>query len=89
MVVPSGPESRLRDFPALEPSGKPIAFDGIDLWESSCEIVLSSAGFVTLTPRVGCFGKVRAWTPGGKGKEGWTRVVTTTRQAEMRRGAVL
>ena len=41
--------------------------DGVSLWESSCDVVLSSAGWVSCSPSVGQVFDVRAWTPGGKG----------------------
>ena len=46
LAVPCGPTSRLRDFPALEPSDE-LEVDGVDPFESACELVLSSAGWVS------------------------------------------
>ena len=56
---------RLKDFPALE--AKDFRVDGISIWESSCDIVLSSAGWISCNPGVAQVFDVRAWTPGGKG----------------------
>ncbi len=65
LEVPSGEEERLKDFPDLE--CKDLEVDGIDLKTASCEVVLSSAGWVTLTPNMGQMCRLRAWTPEGRG----------------------
>ena len=41
--------------------------DGIGKDESSCDIVFSSAGWISCTPGVAQIFKVKAWTPGGRG----------------------
>ena len=56
---------RLKDFPELK--GKIMMIDGVATNESSCDIVLSSAGWISLTPKVSEIFKVKAWTPGGRG----------------------
>ena len=56
---------RLKDFPDLK--GETMMIDGIGVEESSCDIVLSSAGWISCTPRVAQIFKVKAWTPGGRG----------------------
>ena len=56
---------RLKDFPELK--GKIMMIDGVTTNESSCDIVLSSAGWISLTPKVSEIFKVQAWTPGGRG----------------------
>ena len=56
---------RLKDFPELK--GKIMMIDGVATNESSCDIVLSSAGWISLTPKVSEIFKVQAWTPGGRG----------------------
>ena len=56
---------RLRDFPALQ--AQDFHIDGISMWESACDIVLSSAGWVSCNPGIAQVFEVRAWTPGGKG----------------------
>ena len=56
---------RLKDFPELK--GKTMLIDGVGTNESSCDVVFSSAGWLSLTPRVGQIYKVQAWTPDGRG----------------------
>jgi len=63
--VPIGDKQRLRDFPDLY--GREFEIDGVDHRQSSCDLVLSSTGWVSFTPDVGRICAVRAWTPGGKG----------------------
>lgn len=58
-------QQRLDEFPPLECVD--IDVDGVSLKESSCDIVLSSVGWLACTPRVTLIYGVRAWTPGGKG----------------------
>ena len=65
LKVPCGDEQRLADFPALE--GIEMAVDGISMNESSCDIVFSSAGWISCAPGVAQVFDVKAWTPGGKG----------------------
>ena len=65
LQVPSGTPMRLKEFPALE--SKELEVDGIDLETASCDVVLSSAGWVTLVPGMGQFCRLRAWTPEGRG----------------------
>jgi len=59
------PEDRLRDFPALE--YQDFQVDGVSAWESACDVVLSSAGWISCNPGVAQVFDVRGWTPGGKG----------------------
>ena len=56
---------RLTDFPELQ--GKKFELHGISDDESSCDIVLSSIGWMAVTTRVTLNYHVKAWTPGGKG----------------------
>ncbi len=63
--VPRGDPIRLRDFPPLE--GKDFEVDSVDYGQSSCDIVFSSAGWVTCNTGVGRMAGVKAWTPGGRG----------------------
>ena len=56
---------RLKHFPELE--GEIMMIDGIGKDESSCDIVFSSAGWISCTPGVAQIFKVKAWTPGGRG----------------------
>ncbi len=65
LAVPSGSPVRLRDFPLLEP--RELEVDGIDQRQASCDVVLSSAGWVTLVPGLGQLCRLRAWTPQGRG----------------------
>ena len=65
LKVPLGSERRLKDFPALE--GKEFDVDGVDMMQCSCDIVLSSVGWISCVNDFGKFCKVKAWTPGGKG----------------------
>jgi ribosome biogenesis GTPase A len=65
LEVPTGDPVRLRDFPPLV--DKEFEVDGVDKSQSSCDLVLSSAGWVCFTPDVGRICHVRAWTPGGRG----------------------
>ena len=69
LVVPSTNNGidmkRLHDFPKLV--GKTLMVDGIGKEESSCDIVLSSAGWISCSPGVAEIFKVKAWTPGGRG----------------------
>ena len=44
------PEDRLRDFPALE--YQDFQVDGVSAWESACDVVLSSAGWISCNPGV-------------------------------------
>ena len=66
LVVPSASNSkRLNEFPKLE--GKDLEVYGISPFESACDIVLSSIGWIAVTTRVTLLYQVKAWTPGGKG----------------------
>ena len=69
LVAPSNEKGtntkRLEDFPDLE--GETMMIDGVGRQESSCDIVFSSAGWVSCTPGVAQIFKVKAWTPGGRG----------------------
>ena len=56
---------RLDDFPDLE--GDIMMVDGVGKDESSCDIVFSSAGWISCSPGVAQIFKVKAWTPGGRG----------------------
>lgn len=63
--VPLGPPNRIADFPALR--GKDLEFEGTG-WDASCgDVVLSSAGWASLTLNRDEPVNVRAWTPGGRG----------------------
>ena len=44
------PEDRLRDFPALE--YQDFQVDGVSAWESACDVVLSSAGWISCNPGI-------------------------------------
>lgn len=57
--VPSGSPLRLKDFPALQ--GQEMEIDGVSLYQSSCDIVLSSAGWISCVPNVGQICLVKAW----------------------------
>lgn len=63
--VPSGGEERLADFPSLQ--GQEFEVDGVAHFEASCDIVFSSAGWISCVPKLYQICRVRAWTPGGKG----------------------
>ena len=65
LKVPEGGDERLREFPALE--GKELRIDGVSRQESSCDLVFSSAGWISCAPGVAQVFDVKAWTPGGKG----------------------
>ena len=66
LVVPSASNSqRLNEFPKLE--GEELEVYGISPFESACDIVLSSIGWIAVTTRVTLLYQVKAWTPGGKG----------------------
>ena len=56
---------RLAEFPELQ--GREFELYGISDEESSCDIVLSSIGWLAVTTRVTLSYLVKAWTPGGKG----------------------
>jgi hypothetical protein len=61
----SGSPERLQSFPPLE--GVELQVDGRSSYESSCDVVLSSAGWISCAPRVADIYKVKAWTPNGRG----------------------
>lgn len=63
--VPFGNPIRLKDFPELK--GEEYEVDGISHDHASCDIVLSSAGWITPAPSIAQVARVKAWTPGGKG----------------------
>ena len=65
LKVPTGSEVRLKDFPALE--GKEFEIDGVTFQESSCDLVLSSVGWISCVPKNHEFCTLKAWTPGGRG----------------------
>ncbi|XP_064465578.1 nitric oxide-associated protein 1-like isoform X2 [Ornithodoros turicata] len=63
--VPLGSSKRLASFPPLE--GKEFQYKGTG-WEESCgDVVLSSAGWVSLTLNRDEDVCIRAWTPNGRG----------------------
>ena len=57
--------SRLRDLPPLDYVDMEI--DGISEQQCTCDVVLSSIGWVSFSQRVTLNYLVRAWTPAGKG----------------------
>ncbi|TRY71077.1 hypothetical protein TCAL_01172 [Tigriopus californicus] len=65
MGVPMGNTSRLKDFPPLK--GQEFLVDSVSVFEATCDVVLSSAGWIMPSPKVGIMAKVKAWTPDGKG----------------------
>ena len=67
LVVPSASNSkRLNEF-LSQLEGKDLEVYGISPFESACDIVLSSIGWISVTTRVTLLYQVKAWTPGGKG----------------------
>lgn len=63
--VPIGNATRLKDFPPLK--GQEFVVDSVSIFEATCDVVLSSAGWIMPSPKVGVMAKVKAWTPDGKG----------------------
>ncbi|KAL1132191.1 hypothetical protein AAG570_010148 [Ranatra chinensis] len=66
MAVPQGGQARLEKWPHLRP-GLPINVCGISWKESCLDIVLSSAGWIAITPGPKDFCKFQAWTPFSRG----------------------
>ena len=62
LIVPSKENT---DLPELK--GQVFEVFGASLLESSCDIVLSSVGWVSVTARVTLAYEIKAWTPAGKG----------------------
>ena len=65
-AVPKGGPERLKHFPALD--YKDYQIDGLDRFETTCDIVFGCVGWATLAlGRPGETCRVRAWTPAGRG----------------------
>ncbi|XP_023219733.1 nitric oxide-associated protein 1-like [Centruroides sculpturatus] len=63
--VPKGGSDRLKDFPELVP--KEFTVTGQGWKESSTDILLSSAGWISVTLKEGRTCKLKAYTPGSRG----------------------
>lgn len=66
LVVPSSEPERLAQWPGLAPYPDVITVEGYK-GESTADLVLSSAGWVSITPKEGETCVLKAWTPFGKG----------------------
>lgn len=64
--MPENNADRLSKWPALE-SGDALTITGIDWKVSVADVILSSAGWIAVTPGPECSCKVKGWTPGGRG----------------------
>ncbi|XP_045474500.1 nitric oxide-associated protein 1 [Harmonia axyridis] len=64
--VPIGEEERLKKWPGLS-EAKTFTVDGIDYDFSSKDVVLSNAGWISITGRRGRTMKLKAWTPEKRG----------------------
>ncbi|KAK0167576.1 hypothetical protein PV327_004955 [Microctonus hyperodae] len=65
LVVPKNSLERLKMWPKLE--SKEFSMVGISDDESVADVILSSAGWVAMTPKENAAISVRAWTPEGRG----------------------
>lgn len=65
LKVPVCDENRPREFPALAP--KELIITGVGWKQSAADIVLSSAGWISVTAGVGIRVTIKAFTPSGKG----------------------
>ncbi|XP_046987580.1 nitric oxide-associated protein 1 [Schistocerca americana] len=66
-VVPCGGDKRLSQWPQLATTPKSISVVGISSKESCADIVLSSAGWIAVTPPKDHVCKLQAWTPDARG----------------------
>ncbi|XP_046423953.1 nitric oxide-associated protein 1 [Neodiprion fabricii] len=64
-VVPSNDPERLKQWPHLE--GKDFEITGVGWDTSAADVILSSAGWVAITPGPEKTANVRGWTPEGRG----------------------
>ncbi|KAJ9597758.1 hypothetical protein L9F63_011366 [Diploptera punctata] len=67
LAVPCGEQARLSQWPALEPHPNTLELEGTNSRKSSGDIILSSAGWIAVTPYRGKKCILRGWTPNGKG----------------------
>ncbi|XP_063217346.1 nitric oxide-associated protein 1 [Bacillus rossius redtenbacheri] len=67
MLVPGGTTTRLDCWPGLSPAPMPLTVTGVSWRESCADVVLSSAGWVAVTPGPQKACTMRAWTPAGRG----------------------
>ena len=64
-VVPANDPERLKVWPRLE--SKEVTVTGVDKNESVADVVLSSIGWIAITPHEQQTVTLRAWTPQGRG----------------------
>ncbi|XP_074109711.1 nitric oxide-associated protein 1 isoform X2 [Cotesia typhae] len=64
-AVPTNDPERLKLWPAFKP--KTFTLEGIHKDESVADILLSSAGWISITPDYGQEVTLKAWTPEGRG----------------------
>ncbi|XP_025423199.1 nitric oxide-associated protein 1 [Sipha flava] len=83
-AVPCGGKKRLEKWPGLSCYKKPIQLTGIDHKTSCADIVLSSAGWVAVTPFKNDVCDVQAWTPECRGI--YVRTTPLLRYAVNNRG---
>ncbi|KAJ8870083.1 hypothetical protein PR048_029094 [Dryococelus australis] len=67
MLVPRGPASRLEHWPRLSPAPDTLNLTGVSWHQSCADVVLSSAGWVAVTPGPQAACTLRAWTPARRG----------------------
>ncbi|KAH0550783.1 nitric oxide-associated protein 1 [Cotesia glomerata] len=65
LAVPTNDPERLKLWPVFKP--KEFTVQGIDKDESVADILLSSAGWISITPDYGQEVTLKAWTPEGRG----------------------
>lgn len=66
-VVPCGGDKRLSQWPQLATTSESISVVGISSRESCADIVLSSAGWIAVTPPKNHVCTLQAWTPDARG----------------------
>ncbi|XP_067013589.2 nitric oxide-associated protein 1 isoform X2 [Anabrus simplex] len=65
--VPCGKSERLAQWPGLSPISQVLRVQGCDWRETAADVVLSSAGWVAITPGPEITCEFQAWTPHGRG----------------------
>ncbi|XP_012270544.1 nitric oxide-associated protein 1 [Orussus abietinus] len=83
LVIPINDPERLKIWPDLAP--KDLTVTGIDLRESAADVLLSSAGWIAITPDYSQRVTLKAWTPEGRGI--YLRSPALLRKSVILRGA--
>lgn len=65
LIVPNGNKERIKNWPLMIP--KEFDFEGLDVFNSACDIVLSSVGWISICASSHQSGVIRAFTPEGRG----------------------